>query len=287
MIDAIDGHQHFWDPGRVPLPWLKREHDAIARPFEPDDLAPQLAAANVMATILVQSACSDEDTALMFEHARRHEWIAGVVAWLPLRDPDRAAARLDALSAEPKLRGIRHLIHDEADPHWILAPPVLESLALVEAAGLVLELPAVFPRHLEDVPELAARFPALTIVIDHLGKPPLGRGELTMWSEQLTQAAGFRNVAAKISGLNTVVDHAHWSASDLRPAIEAAVEAFGAERLLCGSDWPVSLLNGGEYARVWDETRAALEVVAPDHSDKLLAGNAQRIYTLDSRYGPN
>ena len=287
MIDAIDGHQHFWDPGRVPLPWLKREHDAIARPFEPDDLAPQLAAANVMATILVQSACSDEDTALMFEHARRHEWIAGVVAWLPLRDPDRAAARLDALSAEPKLRGIRHLIHDEADPHWILAPPVLESLALVEAAGLVLELPAVFPRHLEDVPELAARFPALTIVIDHLGKPPLGRGELTMWSEQLTQAAGFRNVAAKISGLNTVVDHAHWSASDLTPAIETAVEAFGAERLLCGSDWPVSLLNGGEYARVWDETRAALEVVAPDHSDKLLAGNAQRIYTLDSRYGPN
>ena len=280
-VVAIDGHQHFWDPGRVPLPWLRPEHAAIARAFEPDELAPQLAAANIAATILVQSACSNEDTMFMFEHARRYDWIAAVVAWLPLEEPDRTAARLEELRAEPKLRGIRHLIHDEPDPHWILAPAVLESLSLVEAADLVLELPVVFPRHLADVPELARSFPALTIVIDHLGKPPLRRHDLRTWSEQLIEAAAYPNVAAKISGLNTVLDRSDWNASDLRPAVETACDAFGPERLLCGSDWPVSLLNGGDYARVWDETRATLELVAPDEADRLLSANARRIYTLD------
>jgi L-fuconolactonase len=110
----------------------------------------------------------------MFEHAAWHDWIGAVVAWLPLAYPDKAAERLDELAEQPKLRGIRHLIHDEDDPHWILRPMVLESLGLLEEQGLILELPAVFPRHLADVPELAHSFPRLTIVIDHLGKPPFG-----------------------------------------------------------------------------------------------------------------
>jgi L-fuconolactonase len=280
LIAAIDGHQHFWDPARVPLPWLRSEHAAIARAFDPDELEPQLVASNVGATILVQSACSDEDTDLMFEHARRHDWIAGVVAWLPLEDPDLAAARLQQLQAEPKLRGVRHLIHDEADPHWILQPAVLESLTLLESAGLVLELPAVFPRHLIDVPELARRYRTLTIVIDHLGKPPIGRPELRDWSTQLTEAASYPNVAAKISGLNTTLDHPDWNAADLIPAIETAIDAFGPDRLLCGSDWPVSLLNNGDYEQIWDETRRALALVAPDHLDVMLSTTASRLYEL-------
>jgi L-fuconolactonase len=279
-LSAIDGHQHFWDPARVPLPWLKPEHAPIARAFDPDELEPQLAASNVGATIVVQSACSDEDTDLMFEHAERYDWIAAVVAWLPLQDPDLAAARLDQLKAEPKLRGVRHLIHDEADPQWILQPAVLESLTLLESAGLVLELPAVFPRHLTDVPELARRYPTLTIVIDHLGKPPLGRSELRKWSTQLTEAASYPNIAAKISGLNTTLDDPDWNAADLIPAIETAVDAFGPDRLLCGSDWPVSLLNNGDYERIWDETRRALALVAPDHLDAMLSTTASRLYEL-------
>jgi L-fuconolactonase len=279
LTPAIDGHQHFWDPSHVPLPWLGPEHAAIARAFDPEELEPQLAASNVAATILVQSACSDEDTDFMFEHARRHDWIAAVVAWLPLLDPDRTATRLDELRAEPKLRGIRHLIHDEADPHWILRPAVLESLALVESAGLVLELPVVFPRHLADVPELARRLPKLTIVIDHLGKPPLGRSDgLRDWTTQLNEAATHPNVAAKISGLNTMVDRPDWSAADLVQAVETAFEAFGPDRLVCGSDWPVSLLNNGDYQHVWAETRRAVEQVAHEHLETLLSTNAQRLY---------
>ena len=283
-LRAIDGHQHFWDPERLRLPWLTQALARIDRAFEPGDLEPQMRAARVDATILVQSACLDADTDLMFEHARRHTWIAAVVAWVRLDDPPRAAGRLDELAKEPALRGIRHLIHEEQDPHWILKPTVLDGLRLLEDRGLILELPAVFPRHLGDVPTLARLFPRLTIVIDHLGKPPLGKPAMAHWGRLLRDAAAHPNVAAKLSGLNTATARADWSADDLRPAVEAALGAFGPDRLLCGSDWPVALLNG-DYARVWAQTRRVIHEVAPDHAEALLAGTARRIYRLESRTG--
>jgi L-fuconolactonase len=286
MISAVDGHQHFWDPQRVPLPWLRPEHEPIARAFTPADLEPLLREANVQRTILVQSACLDADTELMLEHARTVDWIAAVVAWLPLESPTRTARRLEELGGEPKLRGVRHLIHDEPDPHWILRPAVLESLALVESSGLLLELPAVFPRHLADVPELARMFPSMTIVIDHLGKPPLEGDGFDAWARALTAAASETNVAAKISGLNTASSDPNWTAAMLEPAVRVALAAFGANRLLCGSDWPVALLNG-DYARVWAETRRVLDAVAPGEQNRLLAGTAIRLYRLEEGNGPH
>ncbi len=277
---AVDGHQHFWDPTTLPLPWMTAAQAVIDRPFGPGQLAPLMRTAGVEATILVQAACLDADTDSMFDHAARYEWIAAVVAWVPLDDPNRADERLDELAAEPKLRGIRHLIHDEEDPHWILQSSVLESLELLEQRGLIIELPAVFPRHLGDVPELARAFPQLRIVIDHLGKPPLGRDIFGRWATELATAAENPNVAAKISGLNTATTAHDWDAAALRPAVQVAVDAFGPDRLLCGSDWPVALLNG-DYDRVWRETRRVVELVAPANAEAVLAGTARRLYELD------
>ena len=226
----------------------------------------------------MQAECSDADTDFMFEQASRYAWIRAVVAWLDLRSPPRARGRLDALAREPKLRGFRHLIHDEADPHWILRDDVLESLSLLEQRRLILELPCVFPRHLGDVPELAASFPDMTIVIDHLGKPPLSSQEMQAWEAAVRAAAAHPNVAAKISGLNTILPGA-CSAEDLREAVEVAIDAFGPDRLLCGSDWPVALLNGS-YEGVWRETLRVIESVAPQHAEQLLSGTATRLYAL-------
>ncbi len=283
MISAIDGHQHFWDPARVPLPWLRPEHARIARRYEPEDLEPELRAAGIVRTILVQSVSADGDNELMLEHARRHPWIAAVVAWLPLASAEQTASRLEGLAAESKLRGVRHQIHDEADFHWIMRPDVLESLRLVEERGLVLELPVVWPRHLGDVPELARAFPALTIVVDHLGKPPLDgdADDLEAWANALgASAAAGPNVAAKISGLNTATMSQSWSAADLEACVRTALDVFGADRLLCGSDWPYSLLNG-DYGRVWRETRRVVAAVATqEEQQQLLAGTARRLYGL-------
>lgn len=275
----VDAHHHFWNPGREPQPWMTDEHAAINRAFEPSDLEPLLAACGVQRTVLVQAAATDLDTIAMFEHAARHDWIGGVVAWVPLDAPAHAGERLDELAAEPKLRGIRHLIHQEDDPHWILRPAVLEGIALLEQRGLVLELPCVFPDHLGDVPALAQRFPRLAIVIDHLGKPPLGTPELDRWAAQLWAAAASANVAAKVSGLNTVLPPGFWDARDLQPAVEVAYECFGPDRLLCGSDWPVALLNGS-YEQVWTETVRAVETVAGDAAPLVLGGTADRLYRL-------
>ena len=160
------------------------EHAVIARDFDPSDLRPLLDACGIDRTILVQSACTDGDTDAMFAQAAEHDWIAAVTAWVDLLSPVTAEARLGVLAGQPALRGVRHLIHEEPDPHWILRASVLESLAVVEERGLVLELPCVFPRHLGDLPELAQRFPRLTIVIDHLGKPPLGTEQMGEWADR-------------------------------------------------------------------------------------------------------
>jgi L-fuconolactonase len=276
----VDAHHHFWNLEREAMAWMTAEHAVIRRTFGPAELAPLLVAAGVAQTVLVQAACSDSDTDSMFEHAAGHDWIGGVIAWIDLRSAARTRVRLEELAAQPKLRGFRHLIHDEPDPHWILRDDVLECLSLLEEGGWILELPCVFPRHLADVPELAARFPAMTFVIDHLAKPPLRTGAMAEWADELRAAAAHGNVAAKVSGLNTMLADDGWRADDLREAVAVAVEAFGPARLVCGSDWPVALLNG-DYGKIWRETVRVIEDVAPQHREQILAATAASVYGLD------
>ena len=257
---------------------MTEEHRVINRAFEPADLEPLMRANDVTATVVVQSAAEDRDTDYLFEQIDGVPWIGAVVAWLRLDDVDAARNRLRELRAQPKLRGIRHLIHQELDPHWILSPSVQPALELLAAAGLLLELPAEFPRHLEDVPELARRHPGLTFVIDHLAKPPLGSEQMPQWREQLLAAGAHPNMYAKVSGLNTILTH-DWTAADLEPAIETALEAFGPTRLVFGSDWPVALLNG-TYGDVASRTCDAIRAVAGADADAIVADNAKKLYRI-------
>lgn len=273
----VDAHLHLWDAQHTPQPWMQSEHAAIARPFGPDDLQPLLERNGIEAVVVVQGACLDSDTDYVFAEAERHEWIAAVTAWLALDDPDRARTRLAELETRPAFRGVRHLIHDEDDEHWILRPRVRESLALLEERDVILELPVVFPRHFGDVVVLSERFPRLRIVIDHLGKPPLGRDDMPRWGRDLRNAAAFPNVLAKLSGLNTAIERADWGVDDLLPSWEIALDAFGPERLMCGSDWPVLLLNG-DYDRVWEANVQLVERLSPADAAALLGENAARVY---------
>jgi L-fuconolactonase len=275
----VDGHVHLWDVDVNPQPWITDDSSPLARTFGPDELQPLLAAGGIDSVIAVQGACLDSDTDYLFAVAAAHEWVGAVTAWVDLLDRRTAADRLEQLAATGKLRAVRHLVNIEDDDHWLLRPAVLESLDLLEERGLILEVPVEFPRHFGDVGLLAVRFPGLRIVVDHLGKPPLATSAMPAWETELRALAPFENVYAKVSGLGTTLGTQDWRADDLRPAVEVALDAFGAQRLLWGSDWPVAILNGS-YERVWAATREVVSATAGAGAADIFGGTAVRLYEL-------
>jgi L-fuconolactonase len=275
----IDAHQHFWNLSKTDYPWLVPEYGPIYANFSPRDLEPQLKAAGVDKTVLVQSMDSFEDTVAMLTQAEDFDWIGAVVGWVPLLDHAAERKALDRYSRHPKFRGIRHLIHEEKDPDWVVQPQVIEGLKILAGYGMSFDVVAVFPNHLKHVPTLAEQVPNLTLVIDHLAKPPIKDKQMSAWADQLAAAAQYPNVYAKVSGLNTAAGKADWSAADLKPYIDFAIEKFGAERLMFGGDWPVAIL-AGDYAQVWAETNLALAGRAQAEIDAILGGSAAKAYRI-------
>jgi len=278
----VDSHQHFWDPEKVEYPWLVPEYGPIYRAFAPLELQPQLAAAGIDRTVLVQSANSFADTDSMLAQAAEHVWIGAVVGWVPLDDATEAARVLDEkYLADPWFRGVRHLNHEEADPDWLVRPAVIDGLKVLQERGLVYEVVAVHPLHLVHVPALAKACPDLSIVIDHLAKPPIASGDYGAWKDDLRAAADHPNVRAKVSGLNTAADWEVWTGADLVESIRFAVEVFGARRLMFGSDWPVAIL-AGDFAKVWAETNVALGSLGLRATDRaaILGDNAATLYSI-------
>ncbi len=276
----VDTHQHFWNLDLVEYSWLIPAYGPLYRTYGPHELEPQLKGVGLDTTVLVQSANSYADTNYMLQQADKFDWIGAVIGWVPLANPREAIHMLDSkYSRHPKFRGMRHLIHEEQDPDWLLQPLVLEGLQALADRGLIFEVVAVFPNHLKHVPTLAEKLPNLKMVIDHLAKPPIKDKVMGEWADQLAAAAAYPNVYGKISGLNTAADWATWSAADLKPYLEFAVEKFGANRLMFGSDWPVCVL-AGDYAKVWHETNAALAGFTPAQIEAVLGGTAEKFYHL-------
>ncbi|WP_214325827.1 amidohydrolase family protein [Nonomuraea sediminis] len=268
----VDAHQHFWDLDKGSYPWLTPEAGILYRTYAPEDLAPELAEAGVTGTILVQAANSVADTDLMLAQADNNDFVRGVVGWVPLTDPAQAAEAITKYRKHPKFVGVRHLIHDEPDPDWVVQPAVLESLGLLAEAGLAFDVVSLLPRHLEHVVTLAERHPTLKLVIDHLSKPRIRDGELEPWATLLRRAAACPNVHAKVSGLVTEADHERWTVADLRPYVDHAVEVFGPERLMFGSDWPVAL-QAADYRTVLGTARELL-----GDADEVFTRTAARFY---------
>jgi L-fuconolactonase len=275
----VDTHQHFWNLSKVEYAWLTPTFGPIYATFTPQDLEPQLKAAGIDRTVLVQSANNNEDTVSMLTQAECYDWIGAVVGWVPLYDHAAAAKLLDRYGSHPKWRGVRHLNHEEPDPDWLVRADVLDGVKLLEQRGLTFDVVAIFPRHIGHVPRIADRAPDLKIVIDHLAKPPIKEKRIKDWKAAMKAAAQHPNVYAKVSGLNTAAEWDKWSATDLQPYVDAAVELFGAERCMFGSDWPVAVL-AGTYAKVWKETKTALKGYSRSDADAILGGTAQRVYGI-------
>jgi L-fuconolactonase len=274
----IDTHQHSWDLDRVAYPWLTPDFGPIARTYLPSELEPQLRPAGVTATVMVQSANSYADTEFMFEQAAAYPWIIGVVGWAPLLYPDVAGRALERYARNPLFRGIRHLIHNEADPRWLLQDRVIESLRMLAGRGLTFDVVATLPEHVACILVLSERIPDLKMVIDHLGQPPVATQGLGRWGEDLKIAAANPNVYGKISGLGTTTgDWAGWTAADLKPYIHYAVETFGVDRCMCGGDWPVSVLAGG-YVKAWTAYRSILRELSSAEQAAVFSKTAAKFY---------
>ena len=281
----IDAHLHVWDRARASYEWLTGQPPEIDRDIRFEEVLPHLDRAGVDKAVLVQSADNVEDTLNMLEVARGQDRVAGVVGWLPLEDPRATERLLEGLYREPLLVGVRTLIHDRADPDWVLRPDFDRGLALLGAAELPYDFVTADPEALRHVPRLSTRHPELRLVIDHLGKPPLGQGEPAArhWRGLLAGAAAHPLVHAKISGLySSVGPRGKWTLDDLRRVIGDAAVIFGPERLMRGGDWPMSILAGG-YDRVADALDTVLaETFDPHDLAQIDGATAVRFYQLGS-----
>lgn len=278
---VIDAHQHVWDPARARYDWLGPELAPIDTTMTFDELKPSLARAGVDATVLVQSADNDEDTALMLDVASTNPEIVAVVAFAPLEQPEVVASLSETFRANNLIVGIRNLIHNLPDPAWLLRPDVDTGLGVLEDAGLTFDLVAVLPEHLALVPTLVERHPNLRIVIDHLAKPPIGMADREPWWTLLRDAAQSPTVYAKVSGLYSAVGASgSWTPDAVRPYLHHALECFGANRLMYGGDWPISVLSGG-YERVWNGLSTLFAELSDDERAMILGNTAVEFYGID------
>ena len=278
---VVDSHQHFWNPAHRDYPWLTDPR--IRKPFGPGDLRPLLAANGVDATVLVQTVSNLDETREFLALAADTDFVAGVVGWADLTDPALAQTLAELRNGEhgASLVGIRHQVHDEEDPNWLLREDVQHGLGEIAEAGLVYDL-LVRPRELPVALTVARDFPHLRFVIDHLAKPPIASGEIDEWSTLLHEFAGLENVACKLSGMVTEADPEGWTVDDLRPYVRQAVEIFGPHRLMFGSDWPVCLL-AADYGRVLSALREALdgiELTGVEPEAAIFGGTAMHWYGL-------
>ena len=276
----IDAHHHFWDPARAVYPWLTDEMAPVRRAFGPADLAPELPAAGVGGTVLVQTISSGEETREFLATAATTPFIRGVVGWVDLEATDVADA-LDVLRAGPggdRLVGIRHQVHDEPDPDWLDRPAVRRGIRAVGDRGLAYDL-LVRTRELPAAVRLARDEPGTRFVLDHAGKPPIRSGRLDEWARLVTELGALPNAWCKVSGLVTEADWATWHTADLQPVVDRTLDAFGPGRLLVGSDWPVCLL-AGSYREVLDAARACLAALSDAELERVLTMNATELYRL-------
>jgi L-fuconolactonase len=255
---------------------------AIRRPFGVEDLDAAAGPQGFGRTVVVQAVSGVEETEELLAVAAASDRVVGVVGWVDLAGPG-VASTLAALRAGPggeALVGVRHQVHDEPDPGWLLRDQVLAGLAAVAAAGLAYDL-LVRERELPAARAVAQRLPELTLVVDHLAKPRIREQAMDPWAGELAALARQPNVACKVSGLVTEADWNAWTTSQLVPYVRHAADVFGPERLLFGSDWPVCLLAAG-YGEVVAATAGALDRagVGPAERDAVFGANARRLYRL-------
>lgn len=272
----IDAHQHFWRYSPEDHAWIDDRMARLRRDFLPADLAPELAQAQMDGSVAVQARQSLEETRFLVELKQAHSEVLGVVGWVDLC-AESVGAELEELGGE--LVGVRHLVQDEPDDEFLLREDFRRGIGHLAGTGLIYEL-LIHPRHLVVAKSLVAEFPEQPFVLDHMAKPYIARDEIRPWADHLRALAQHDNVSCKLSGLVTEARWDDWTLDDLVPYLDVALDCFGIERVMFGSDWPVCLLASPDYRTTLGVLDVYGERLGVGERNRLFGENAARIYGL-------
>jgi len=273
----IDAHQHFWIYNQQEYEWIDDSMGVIRRNFLPEDLKPELQYNDVQGSVAVQTRQTLHETRWLLELAERSPTVLGVVGWVDLCSRD-ARSQLEEFAKYPKLVGVRHIVQSEPDERFLLREDFLRGISLLKEFDLAYDI-LIYTKHLPVVAEFVERFPKHRFVLDHLAKPLIKTGEIEAWALGIRQLAAFPNVWCKLSGLVTEAHWQRWKQEDIRPYLNVAFAAFGTERLMIGSDWPVCLV-AGSYRRTVDVVKNYLQDFPAHVRDAVLGENARRFWRL-------
>lgn len=280
MALVIDSHHHYWQLGRFDYAWLNAPQLApIKRDFLPADLKPLIDRAGVDKTIFVQTQHNLEETRWVLQLAEQNKFMAGVVGWVDLAS-EQCEQQLLEFADHPKFVGVRHVTHDEPDDDFIVRPKVIRGLKFLEKHGVPFDL-LFFVKHLKHTATLARELPNLSMVIDHLAKPRIKDQAVDDWIGDFRSAARFPNVYCKLSGMVTEADWKDWKPADFKPYVETALELFGPDRCMFGTDWPVCC-TAATYEQIVESLRFCIESLSETEKAKVLGGTAVKFYGLEN-----
>jgi L-fuconolactonase len=275
----LDAHQHFWHYSPTEYTWMTDKMEVLKHDFLPHDLKPLLTGLGFDGCIAVQARQNLEETRWLLDLAEQHAFIKGVVGWVDLRS-DRLSAQLERFASHPKLVGVRHVVHDEADDNFMLRADFRRGIAQLLDFNLTYDL-LLFPRHLPVAVQLVNEFPQQRFVLDHIAKPNIAVGLISPWQENLQILADSPNVFCKLSGMVTEAKWNQWRPTDFHQYLDIVVEAFGSPRLMIGSDWPVCTLSG-EYDAVMKIALNYVEQLPAPAQAEILGDNCARFYQIET-----
>ncbi len=273
----IDAHHHLWKYDAPQYPWISENMGILRRDFLVQDLLDVLEESDIEGVVTVQARQTLEETRWLVELARCHDFIRGVVGWVALTDP-KVDRDLEHFSTQPKLKSVRHLLHDEPDDLYILREDFNRGIKLLKDFALRYDL-LIFERHLPQAIQFVDRHPNQIFILDHIAKPQIKNGVISPWRENITELARRENVFCKLSGLVTEASWQSWTEADLHPYLQVVLTVFGANRIMFGSDWPVMLL-GSSYKRWVDVVQRGISHLSEYEQERILGKTATEVYGL-------
>lgn len=273
----IDSHQHFWHYNSSEYGWISNEMEILRKDYLPEHLEAELLSAGFDGSVAVQARQSLTETKWLLNLAEEYDFIKGVVGWVDLCSPD-AEEQIIRFSENPKLVGVRHVLHDEQDDDFMLSDSFLRGMAFLEKSRLAYDI-LVFPRHLSNTIQMVSRFPGQVFILDHIAKPFIRDRIFSPWKEEIQELARFSNVFCKLSGMVTEADVKYWKQEDMIPYLDVVFDAFGTDRLMAGSDWPVCRL-AGTYSQVMQVVPDYIGSFTYQEKAWILGENAVKAYDL-------